>query len=177
MGQRREGDVTGRLAACRAVLAMEFRGEAVQGAGPHVLRRSGGVGSAGGRRAALGRSSWWTRNRKRLPNRAESGSAGAGANLLPRYECSGVERWPWVGDRADKLCVGDPGRLSLEDRDRFKEDRLRLVCSRLDCFVIFLNRELRFLLQEEKRWLQMSRCLNVTRPLVVNSRGGAREQG
>lgn len=54
MRQRREGDVTGGFAARRAVLAMEFWREAVQGAGPHVLRRSGGVGSAGGRRAALG---------------------------------------------------------------------------------------------------------------------------
>lgn len=47
--------------------------------------------------------------------------------------------------------MGDPGRLSLEDRDRFKEDRLRLVCSRLDCLVIFLNSELRFLLRDNNR--------------------------
>lgn len=30
-------------------------------------------------------------------------SCCAVCNLLPRYECSGVERWPWVGERADKL--------------------------------------------------------------------------
>lgn len=54
MRQRREGDVTGRFAACGAVLAVELWGEAMQGAGPHVLRWSRGVGSAGGRRAALG---------------------------------------------------------------------------------------------------------------------------
>lgn len=30
-------------------------------------------------------------------------SCCAASNFLPRYECSGVERWPWVGDRADKL--------------------------------------------------------------------------
>lgn len=71
-----------------------------------------------------------------------------------------MERWPCVGERADKLCVGDPGRLSLEDRERFREDRLRLVCSRLDCLVIFLNSELRFLLQEEGRGF---RCLSVSR--------------
>lgn len=56
-----------------------------------------------------------------------------------------------MGERADKLWVGDPGRLSPEDRDRFREERLRLVWSRLDCFVIFLNRELRFLLKDETR--------------------------
>lgn len=31
------------------------------------------------------------------------------------------------------------------------------MCSRLDCLVIFLNSELRFLLQEEKRWLQRAK--------------------
>lgn len=76
MCQRREGDVASRFAACRAVLAVEFWREAVQGAGPHVLRRSGGVGSAGGRRAALGGGSYRTGNRNRLANRADSGSAG-----------------------------------------------------------------------------------------------------
>lgn len=42
--------------------------------------------------------------------------------------------------------MGEPGRLSLDDKDRFKEDSDRLVCSRFDCFVIFRKRELRFLL-------------------------------
>ena len=44
--------------------------------------------------------------------------------------------------------MGEPGRLSPEDRERFREDRDRLVCSRLDCLVIFLNRELRFFLKD-----------------------------
>lgn len=35
--QRRQGDVTGRLAACRSILAVQLRGEAMQGAWPHVL--------------------------------------------------------------------------------------------------------------------------------------------
>lgn len=56
MGQWGEGDVTSRLTSGRAVLAVEFRGEAMQGAGPHVLRRCRRVGSTGGRRAALGGS-------------------------------------------------------------------------------------------------------------------------
>lgn len=47
--------------------------------------------------------------------------------------------------------MGEPGRLSPEDSERFRDDRLRLVCSRLDCLVIFRNRELRFLLQGRKR--------------------------
>lgn len=53
--KRGEGNVTGRLATGRAILTVEFRGEAVQGAGPHVLRRCGGVWGTGGWRAALGR--------------------------------------------------------------------------------------------------------------------------
>lgn len=60
-----------------------------------------------------------------------------------------MERYVCVGERADRLWVGDPGRLSPEDRERFKDDRLRLVWSRLDCLVIFLNRELRFLLKDK----------------------------
>ena len=56
-----------------------------------------------------------------------------------------------MGERADRPWVGEPGRLSPEDRERFKDDRLRLVCNRLDCLVIFRNRELHFLLQERER--------------------------
>lgn len=44
------------------------------------------------------------------------------------------------------MCVGEPGPLSPEDRERFREDRLRLVCSRDACLVIFLNRDVLFLL-------------------------------
>lgn len=50
-----------------------------------------------------------------------------------------------MGERADRLWVGEPGRLSPEDKERFREDRLRLVWSRFDCLVIFRNKELRFL--------------------------------
>ena len=44
--------------------------------------------------------------------------------------------------------MGEAGRLSLEDSERLSEDRLRLVCSRLDCLVILRNKELRFLPQD-----------------------------
>lgn len=56
VGQRGQGDVTSRLTTGRTILAVELRGEAVQGAGPHMLRGSGRVWSAGGWRAALGGS-------------------------------------------------------------------------------------------------------------------------
>lgn len=69
-------------------------------------------------------------------------------NLLPRYAESGVERRLWVGERAPKPWVGEPGKLSLEDKERFKDDKLRLVCSKFDCLVILRNKELRFLLPE-----------------------------
>ena len=38
--------------------------------------------------------------------------------------------------------MGEAGRLSLEESERVREDRLRLVWSRLDCLVILRNREL-----------------------------------
>lgn len=40
---------------------------------------------------------------------------------------SGVERQLGVGDLGDKLWVGDAGKLSPEDRERFKQEKLRLV--------------------------------------------------
>lgn len=42
--------------------------------------------------------------------------------------------------------MGDPGPLSPEDRERVREERLRLVWRRDACLVIFLNREFLFLL-------------------------------
>lgn len=56
VGQGGQRDVASRFASGRAILAMKFRGEAVQRAGPHVLRGRGGVWSAGSWRAALGGS-------------------------------------------------------------------------------------------------------------------------
>lgn len=53
-----------------------------------------------------------------------------------------------MGERALKPWVGEPGKLSLEDKERFKDDKLRLVCSKFDCLVILRNKELRFLLPE-----------------------------
>lgn len=55
-----------------------------------------------------------------------------------------------MGERAERLWVGEPGRLSPDESERFKEERLRLVWSRLDCLVIFLNKELRFFLKKTK---------------------------
>lgn len=53
VSQRRQGDVTGRLAPRRAILAVELRREAVQGAGPHMVRGCWGVGGARRGGAAL----------------------------------------------------------------------------------------------------------------------------
>lgn len=55
--QRGEGDVAGRFASGRAVLALELRGEAVQGTGPDVAGARRGVWDAGAGRAALRRVS------------------------------------------------------------------------------------------------------------------------
>lgn len=48
-----------------------------------------------------------------------------------------------MGDRGDKLCVGDPGRLSPDDSDRFRQEKLRLVWSNGEgCLASFLKRDL-----------------------------------
>lgn len=48
--------------------------------------------------------------------------------LAPDWLKSGVGRKAAVGERGERLCVGDPGRLSPEDSERFSEEKLRLVC-------------------------------------------------
>lgn len=63
----------------------------------------------------------------------------------PEWAESGVERQPCVGERGD-MCVGDPGTLSPDETERFREDRLRLVWRRVACLVILRNREFLFLL-------------------------------
>ena len=55
VSQRGQWDVACRFAACRAVLAVKFGGQAMQGAGPHMMRGCWRVGSAGCWRAALRR--------------------------------------------------------------------------------------------------------------------------
>lgn len=58
VGERGERDVAGGLAACGAVLPVKLGGQTVQGAGPHVVRLSRGVGGARRRGAALGGGAW-----------------------------------------------------------------------------------------------------------------------
>lgn len=44
----------------------------------------------------------------------------------------------------ERLWVGEPGRLSLDDREWWRPDeKLRLVCSTDDCLEIFLNSDFR----------------------------------
>lgn len=45
------------------------------------------------------------------------------------------------------MWVGEPGPLSPEERERLREDRERLVWRRDACLVIFLKRDVLFLLQ------------------------------
>lgn len=48
-----------------------------------------------------------------------------------------------MGERGDKLCVGEPGRLSPDDRDRLRQEKLLLVWSKGDgCLASFLKRDL-----------------------------------
>ena len=54
---------------------------------------------------------------------------------------------PWSLPKAglgERLWVGEPGRLSLDDREWWRpEEKLRLVCSTDDCFEIFLKSDFR----------------------------------
>lgn len=54
--------------------------------------------------------------------------------------------------------MGEPGTLSPEDTERFREDRLRLVCSRDACLVILRNREFLFLLSIAQTTKLKLRC-------------------
>lgn len=58
-----------------------------------------------------------------------------------------------VGGPGDTLCVGDSGRLSLEDREWWRpEEKLRLVCRTDDCLEIFLKRVFLLLGGRTQRW-------------------------
>lgn len=57
---------------------------------------------------------------------------------------------PCVGLRGDRLCVGEPGPLSPDDRERLSEDRLRLVWRSDACLVIFLKSDVLFLLARQR---------------------------
>lgn len=67
--------------------------------------------------------------------------------VLPEWAESGVHLWAWVG--GDRW-VGDAGPLSPDDRDRFKDVRLRLVWSNEACFVILRKRDDFFLLHDKE---------------------------
>lgn len=66
-----------------------------------------------------------------------------------------------MGERAGNPWVGEPGRLSLEDSERFSDDSERLVCSRFDCFVILRKRELRFLLGDKEGTIYPRLCSRI----------------
>lgn len=68
------------------------------------------------------------------------------AGASPEWAESGVDLQPCVGLRGDRLWVGEPGPLSPEERERLREDRLRLVWSSDACLVIFLKSDVLFLL-------------------------------
>ncbi|TNN74721.1 hypothetical protein EYF80_015039 [Liparis tanakae] len=65
-------------------------------------------------------------------------------------QASGCRSPEWAESGVDLLCVGEPGPLSPEESERFREDRLRLVWSRDACLVIFRNRDVLFLLRDKR---------------------------
>lgn len=77
---------------------------------------------------------------------------------------------PCVGLRGDRLCVGEPGPLSPDDRERLSEDRLRLVWRSDACLVIFLKSDVLFLLARQRRvqgpQLQDGRARRTSSPVL-----------
>lgn len=64
--------------------------------------------------------------------------------MHPPAGASGAGLRQGVVGLGDRLWVGEPGRLSLDDRDWWRpEEKLRLVCSTDDCFEIFLKSDFR----------------------------------
>lgn len=62
----------------------------------------------------------------------------------PDWVKSGAGRKAAVGERGERLWVGEPGRLSPDDREWFREEKLRLVCRRGEgCIAKRLKRERR----------------------------------
>lgn len=75
---------------------------------------------------------------------------------------SGAGRKAAVGERGERLWVGEPGRLSPDDREWLREEKLRLVCRRGDgCMAKRLKRERR-LEDEKQRRKKISSVLNLT---------------
>lgn len=126
----------------------------MQGAGPHVASwRCGGAG--GGRGALWGHRICHKEEReKSLPGMSPAPSPCVVAAVPGGRSGAGL-RQGVVGPE-DRLCVGDSGRLSLEDSEWWRpEEKLRLVCRTVDCLEIFLKRD--FLLgREENAWEDLS---------------------
>ena len=84
----------------------------------------------------------------------------------PDWLKSGAGLKAVVGERGERLCVGDPGRLSPEERERFREEKLRLVWSRGEgCMAKRRNTDRR--LGNRKRHAQVStrvKCIPQRQP-------------
>ena len=82
--------------------------------------------------------------RPHRPEQPQGGpGAGRGGAHLPAG-ASGAGLQQGVVGLGERLWVGEPGRLSLDDREWWRpEEKLRLVCSTEDCFEIFLKSDFR----------------------------------
>lgn len=69
--------------------------------------------------------------RRQGGERRSVGTEGA-SDPPPDWVKSGAGRKAAVGEWGERLWVGEPGRLSPEDSEWFREEKLRLVCRRGD---------------------------------------------
>ncbi len=79
-----------------------------------------------------------------MTNMKQEASCQNESKSPPDWVKSGVGRKAAVGERGERLWVGEPGRLSPDDSEWFREEKLRLVCRRGDgCMAKRLKRERR----------------------------------
>lgn len=81
----------------------------------------------------------------------------------PDWVKSGAGRKAAVGERGERLWVGEPGRLSPDDREWLREEKLRLVCRRGEgCMAKRLNRERRLEKNSDTKTKEISSLLEIS---------------
>lgn len=98
----------------------------------------------------------------------ELGDALGGDAVSARASDAGLRQG--IVGLGERLWVGEPGRLSLDDKEWWRPDeKLRLVCNTDDCFEIFLKSDFRRSCVSRRRLRLLLRAM---RPLAMLFRAG-----